>query len=52
MVAFAIPIKADSRDLQAGIWAAGLTHQVPNSSIQELTELLKGVDGCGISFYN
>jgi DNA-binding IclR family transcriptional regulator len=40
MVAFAIPIKANSRDLQAAIWAVGLTRQVPNSSIQELTELL------------
>ncbi len=43
MVAFAIPIKANSRDLQAAIWAVGLTRQVPNSSIQELTELLKGI---------
>jgi hypothetical protein len=41
MVAFAIPIKANSRDLQAAIWVVGLTRQVPNSSIQELTELLK-----------
>jgi len=43
MVAFAIPIKANSRDLQAAIWAVGLTRQVPNSSIQKLTELLKGI---------
>jgi len=43
MVAFAIPIKANSRDLQAAIWADGLTRQVPNLSIQELTELLKGI---------
>ena len=34
-VAFAIPIKANSRDLQAAIWAVGLTRQVPHSSIQE-----------------
>ena len=40
MVAFAIPIKANSRDLQAAIWAVGLTRQVPNSSIQELIEYL------------
>jgi len=43
MVAFAIPIKANSRDLQAAIWAVGLTRQVSNSSIQELTDLLKGI---------
>jgi DNA-binding IclR family transcriptional regulator len=43
MVAFAIPIKVNSRDLQAAIWAVDLTRQVPNSSIQELTELLKGI---------
>jgi len=43
MVAFAIPIKANSGDLQAAIWAVGLTRQAPNSSIQELTELLKGI---------
>ena len=36
-------IKANSRDLQAAIWAIGLTRHVPNSSIQELTELLKGI---------
>jgi len=43
MVAFAIPIKANSKDLQAAIWAVGLTRQVPNSSIPELTQLLKGI---------
>lgn len=43
MVAFAIPIKAKGRDLQAAIWAVGLTRQVPDSSIPELTELLKGI---------
>jgi IclR family KDG regulon transcriptional repressor len=43
MVAFAIPIKANSRDLQAAIWAVGLTRQVPGASIQELTQLLKGI---------
>ena len=43
MVAFAIPVKANSRDLQAAIWAVGLTRQVPNSSIPEVTELLKGI---------
>jgi IclR family KDG regulon transcriptional repressor len=43
MVAFAIPIKATSRDLQAAIWAVGLTRQMPEASIPELTELLKGI---------
>ena len=28
---------------QAAIWAVGLTRQVPDSSVQELTELLKGI---------
>jgi IclR family KDG regulon transcriptional repressor len=43
MVALAIPIKASSRDLQAAIWVVGLTRHVPNSSIPELTQLLKGI---------
>jgi DNA-binding IclR family transcriptional regulator len=43
MVAFAIPIRANGRDLQAAIWAVGLTRQVPETSIPELTELLKGI---------
>jgi len=43
MVALAIPIMANSRDLQAAIWAVGLTRQVPKASIPELTELLKGI---------
>lgn len=43
MVAFAVPVKANSRDLQAAIWAVGLTHQVPESSIPELTDLLKEI---------
>ncbi len=43
MVAFAIPIKVNGRDLQAAIWAVGLTRQVPEASIQELTALLKGI---------
>ena len=42
-VALAVPIKAYGRDLQAAIWAVGLTRQVPNSSIPEFTELLKGI---------
>jgi DNA-binding IclR family transcriptional regulator len=43
MVAFAIPVKASGRDLQAAIWAVGLTRQVPDSSVPELTVLLKGI---------
>jgi IclR family KDG regulon transcriptional repressor len=43
MVAFAIPIKTNGRGIQAAIWAAGLAHQVPDSSIPEVTELLKGI---------
>ena len=43
MVAFAIPIKVNGKDLQAAIWAVGLTHQVPEASIPELTKFLKGV---------
>jgi DNA-binding IclR family transcriptional regulator len=43
MVAFAIPVKANARDLQAAIWAVGLTRQVPDSSIPDLTEFLKGI---------
>src|SRR5512136_760649 len=41
MVAFGIPIKAYGRNVQAAIWAVGLTRQVSNTSISEITELLK-----------
>jgi len=43
MVSFAIPVKVKGRDLQAAIWAVGLTRQVPKASIGEITELLKGI---------
>ena len=43
MVAFAVPVKANGKDLQAAIWAVGLTRQVSDSSIPELTALLKGI---------
>jgi DNA-binding IclR family transcriptional regulator len=43
MIAFAIPINANRRDFQVAIWAVGLTHQLPDSSIPEFTELLKGI---------
>jgi len=34
MLAFAMPIKANSRDLQTAICVVGLTRQVPSSSIR------------------
>jgi DNA-binding IclR family transcriptional regulator len=43
MVAFAIPIKVNSRGVQAAIWAVGLTRQMPEASIPELTEFLKKI---------
>ncbi len=43
MVAFAIPINASGRNIQAAIWAVGLARQASDSSIQEMTELLKGI---------
>jgi DNA-binding IclR family transcriptional regulator len=43
MIAFAIPVKANGRDLQSAIWAVGLARQVPDSSVPELTQLLKGI---------
>jgi len=43
MVAFAIPLAAKGRDVQAAIWAVGLTRHVPDSSIPEITALLKGI---------
>jgi DNA-binding IclR family transcriptional regulator len=43
MVAFAIPVKTSGRDLQAAIWAVGLARQVPDPSIPDLTQLLKGI---------
>ena len=43
MVAFAIPVQANGRDLQAAIWAVGLTRQVSETSLPGLTELLKGI---------
>ncbi len=43
MVSFAIPVKGKDRRLQAAIWAVGLTRQVPEASIPEITTLLKGI---------
>jgi DNA-binding IclR family transcriptional regulator len=43
MVAFAIPIKANGRNIVAAIWAVGLTRQVPEETIAGLTEFLKGI---------
>jgi IclR family KDG regulon transcriptional repressor len=43
MVAFAIPIKAYGSATQAAIWVVGLTHQIPESSVAELTDFLRGI---------
>ena len=44
MVAFAVPIKAcGGGDVQAAIWAVGLTRQVSKPDIPELTDFLKGI---------
>jgi len=43
MVSFAVPIRVRAKNLQAAIWAVGLTRQVPQSSIPELTALMKGI---------
>lgn len=43
MVAFAVPVRVHRRDVQAAVWAVGLTHQVPDSSVPELTQLLKEI---------
>jgi len=43
MVALAVPVKANGKDLQSAIWAVGLARQVSDSSIPELTALLKGI---------
>jgi IclR family KDG regulon transcriptional repressor len=43
MVALAIPIKTNGKNLQVAIWAVGLKHQVPDSSITAVTELLKAI---------
>jgi IclR family KDG regulon transcriptional repressor len=43
MIAFAVPVQANNRHLQAAVWTVGLTSQVPESSLVELTELMKGI---------
>ncbi|MBN1103899.1 MAG: IclR family transcriptional regulator [Deltaproteobacteria bacterium] len=43
MIALAVPVKADGRDLQAAIWAVGLASQVTDASMPELTALLKRI---------
>jgi DNA-binding IclR family transcriptional regulator len=40
MVGFAVPIKPCGKDVQAAIWAAGLVHQMPDSSRTWLINLL------------
>jgi IclR family KDG regulon transcriptional repressor len=43
MVAFGIPLKAYGRNVQAAIWAVGLTLHVSSTSASEITELLKKI---------
>jgi len=43
MVAFAIPVQTSGRNFQVAIWAVGLARQVSESSVPELTKLLKSV---------
>jgi DNA-binding IclR family transcriptional regulator len=43
MVALAIPVETSSRNLQASVWAVGLTHHVPSASMTEFAQLLKGI---------
>lgn len=43
MVAFAIPIRVNGRNIVAAIWAVGLTRQVSEDSIPELVDLLKEI---------
>ena len=43
MTAFAVPINAGGRDIQAAIWAVGLTRQVSESSLPQLIALLKSI---------
>lgn len=43
MVAFAIPVKANSRDLLAAIWVVGLARQISRAADRELTALLKDI---------
>jgi len=43
MIAFAVPVRSNGRDLQAAIWAVGLKHQMSDSSISDLVVFLKGM---------
>lgn len=43
MVAFGVPVRANSRGIQAAIWAVGLTSQVSHESMLEITGLLKAI---------
>lgn len=43
MIGFAVPINANGGDVQAAIWAAGLTSQVSDSSLPLLKDLLVGI---------
>jgi len=43
MVAFAVPLNGNNRDLQAAFWVVGLAHQVDEDAIPKLTGLLKRI---------
>lgn len=43
IVALSVPIKGDSRDLEAAIWAIGLRAQASDEKLVELSKLLKQV---------
>lgn len=43
LVAFAVPIEAYGRDVEAAIWTVGLAHQASKSSVSRITGLLKKI---------
>ncbi len=43
VVAFAVPVVSGRSDVQAAVWAVGLTSQVPDASISQVRALLKGI---------
>ncbi|MDI9557929.1 MAG: IclR family transcriptional regulator [Syntrophorhabdus sp.] len=43
MVAFGIPIRAYGKNVQAAIWAVGLSSQITKDSLSGITELLGGI---------
>ena len=43
IVAFAVPLNANRKDLQAAIWAVGLKRQVPEKVLPRFSRILKGI---------